>query len=1367
MILKSLKKAAPLLVNVSFLIGFFWLLFAIIGVQAFKSSFSRHCVWVDPLGVSNYTSNFTLCGGHLDNVTGAPQPWVFDDGLPGASNHKGYLCPRGSLCVQEQSLHNGTVNFDNIGQSLELVFVIMSANTFTDLMYYTTNSDYLAASLFFIAGIVIMLFWLTNLLIAVITSSFQVMREESKQQSAFAADSHHVLTTEHEVRQRPSTLQQWYDKTSWVWILIIAYDLLCQACRSASMTKLRKDVIEYSEIVTTFLLLFEIIIRFASDWHGFHRKTRNLVDLGLATITTVILLPSIRNTGQPYAWLTVFQILRIYRVVWAVPITRELIHKVLGNATGIGNLVLFVFLITFLVSILAAQLFRGEIPQYDSQGNVIERTFFTIYDCFLAMYQTLSSENWTTNLYNVTAYDDYLNIAWIGAIFIIGWFVLSYFILVNMFIAVIQENFDVSEDEKRLQQVKAFLQRRDVAHASHDLSLSSLLTLGRSRRTKDPLDYGQATMEMLLKDAVVRDFLDEELDPAQQNTTIHPTPIEDHTDVQRSFLNKIWDTFMTRIWHREPNPFYSSLQFSSPDKSLDARAMAREAVSATTQRKRLQRDYLARHPGYNTALFMFKPTNPIRRLCQKIVRPGRGLERIDGVEPNQLVWYCFSAFIYASIVVMVILACVTTPLYQREYFQTGDSATQNWFIWTDMAFAVIFTLEAIIKLVADGAFWTPNAYFRSLWGFVDGVVLITLWIDVATSFLNDGAVSRAVGAFKALRALRLLNVSDSARETVHSVIFVGGWRVISAAFVSLSLLIPFAIYGVNLFSGKMMSCNDSASGIVQLTDCAGEWNSTPYSGDWNILAPRVVSNDYFDFDNFGDALFILYQIVSQEGWIDVMWAAESITGPGLQPQNYASQGNGVFFVIFNLMATVFILTLFISVFMRTYTEQTGVAFLTAEQRSWMELRKLLRHVNPSKRPSNKGQPAWKVWCYKRSTRKHGRWHRAITVLLVFHLILLTLEYYPEPDAWDIARNYIFLVLTVFYMANNIIRIFGLSWPRFRRNSWDMFSLLAVAGTLITTILVLTDFSSNTYTQLHKLFLVSITLLLIPRNNALDQLFKTAAASLKSIGSLAAAWFVVYLVFAIAMTQTFGLTRFGSQGTNNLNFRDVPKALLVLFRMSAGEGWNQIMEDYASAEPPFCVDDEDFFNSDCGSGTWAKTLFILWNIISMYIFVNLFVSLIYESFSYVYQQSSGLSTVSREELRRYKQAWSLFDPQGTGYITKEQFPRLLGELSGVFAMRIYDEEDSVKRILEDVQFRDHGSRGDSVTTLSAAAGIDLQRLNARIARINSREVKARRYRYNLFFQESMVSADPDRGISFTSVLMVLAHYNVISDSKSLK
>ena len=124
-----------------------------------------------------------------------------------------------------------------------------------------------------------------------------------------------------------------------------------------------------------------------------------------------------------------------------------------------------------------------------------------------------------------------------------------------------------------------------------------------------------------------------------------------------------------------------------------------------------------------------------------------------------------------------------------------------------------------------------------------------------------------------------------------------------------------------------------------------------------------------------------------------------------------------------------------------------------------------------------------------------------------------------------------------------------------------------------------------------------------------------------------------------------------------------------------------MEDFATVKPPFCVESSEFYDSDCGSTAWARVLFIAWNILSMYIFVNLFVSLIYESFSYVYQRSSGLAVVDRDEIRRFKEAWRSVDPAGTGFISKEAFPRLLGELSGVFEMRIYDAEDSVSQILE--------------------------------------------------------------------------------------
>lgn len=145
-ILRSLKRAAPLLVNVGFLIGFFWLLFAIIGVQSFKSSLRRTCVWTDPEGVQDDYTTEQYCGGQI-TLNGTSEPWLASNGKYGASFNKGFLCPYPARCIEGENQQNGTISYDNIFQSLELVFVIMTSNTFSDIMYNLADSDYLAACL--------------------------------------------------------------------------------------------------------------------------------------------------------------------------------------------------------------------------------------------------------------------------------------------------------------------------------------------------------------------------------------------------------------------------------------------------------------------------------------------------------------------------------------------------------------------------------------------------------------------------------------------------------------------------------------------------------------------------------------------------------------------------------------------------------------------------------------------------------------------------------------------------------------------------------------------------------------------------------------------------------------------------------------------------------------------------------------------------------------------------------------------------------------------------------------------------------------------------------------------------------------------
>lgn len=97
---------------------------------------------------------------------------------------------------------------------------------------------------------------------------------------------------------------------------------------------------------------------------------------------------------------------------------------VFGNMSGLLNLIVFVFLLTFLASIFASQLFRGEIPE-EADGDMIRVPFNDIWNSFIGMYIIFSSENWTEIMYTVTGYQKSFGTAWIGASFCILWFIFA------------------------------------------------------------------------------------------------------------------------------------------------------------------------------------------------------------------------------------------------------------------------------------------------------------------------------------------------------------------------------------------------------------------------------------------------------------------------------------------------------------------------------------------------------------------------------------------------------------------------------------------------------------------------------------------------------------------------------------------------------------------------------------------------------------------------------------------------------------------------------------------------------------------------------------------------------------------------------
>jgi voltage-dependent calcium channel len=90
--------------------------------------------------------------------------------------------------------------------------------------------------------------------------------------------------------------------------------------------------------------------------------------------------------------------------------------------------------------------------------------------------------------------------------------------------------------------------------------------------------------------------------------------------------------------------------------------------------------------------------------------------------------------------------------------------------------------EFVIKIIADGFLFTPNAYVRSIWNVLD-FIMAGIVVNVVTGLIFVGGLSRLTRSLKALRALKLITLIEKMRSTFESLIISGITRILDAAML--------------------------------------------------------------------------------------------------------------------------------------------------------------------------------------------------------------------------------------------------------------------------------------------------------------------------------------------------------------------------------------------------------------------------------------------------------------------------------------------------------------------------------------------------------------------------------------------------------
>ena len=115
---------------------------------------------------------------------------------------------------------------------------------------------------------------------------------------------------------------------------------------------------------------------------------------------------------------------------------------------------------------------------------------------------------------------------------------------------------------------------------------------------------------------------------------------------------------------------------------------------------------------------------------------------------------------------------------------------------TEPIYAVLFTLEAMIKIVAMGFIMSKKTYLRDPWNMLDFAVVITALL----SFSPDISQVSILRAFRLFKPLRNLQVFPSMRLLMRTLVAAANRLEYLLMFYFFMILI-FAVIGVNLMQG--------------------------------------------------------------------------------------------------------------------------------------------------------------------------------------------------------------------------------------------------------------------------------------------------------------------------------------------------------------------------------------------------------------------------------------------------------------------------------------------------------------------------------------------------------------------------------------
>uniref|UniRef100_A0A803V556 Voltage-dependent L-type calcium channel subunit alpha n=1 Tax=Ficedula albicollis TaxID=59894 RepID=A0A803V556_FICAL len=401
-----------------------------------------------------------------------------------------------SPMVKERVWQNSDFNFDNVLSAMMALFTVSTFEGWPALLYKAIDSNgenvgpvynyRVEISIFFIIYIIIIAFFMMNIFVGFVIVTFQEQGEQEYKNCEL--DKNQRQCVEYALKARPLRryipknpyqYKFWYVVNStgfeYIMFVLIMLNTLCLAMQHYGQSKLFNDAMDIMNMVFTGVFTVEMVLKLiAFKPKGYFSDAWNTFDslIVIGSIVDVVLSEADVSISQltfpsPYfsfsnsedsarisiTFFRLFRVMRLVKLLSRGEGIRTLLWTFIKSFQALPYVALLIAMLFFIYAVIGMQVF-GKVAMRDNNQINRNNNFQTFPQAVLLLFRCATGEAWQEIMlaclpgkrcdpesdYNPG--EEYTCGSNFAIIYFISFYMLCAFLIINLFVAVIMDNFD-------------------------------------------------------------------------------------------------------------------------------------------------------------------------------------------------------------------------------------------------------------------------------------------------------------------------------------------------------------------------------------------------------------------------------------------------------------------------------------------------------------------------------------------------------------------------------------------------------------------------------------------------------------------------------------------------------------------------------------------------------------------------------------------------------------------------------------------------------------------------------------------------------------------------------------------------------------